>query len=157
MAGLPGRPMRRSRTRPLAQPIRRPPGSGCPTATMTRWPSTPPERRWQSWAKGTRLRPTATSGRTGRPDRTNTTGTERGLEMLRRMLLLGLGVGLVAVVLPATSGASSAAAQHQARGSAAPAAPSFANEALWSSSDDWEPNVATDPSSSYVYEVTTRY
>ncbi len=38
----------------------------------------------------------------------------------------------------------------------APAA-GFASEALWSSSDDWEPNVATDPSSSYVYEMTTRY
>ena len=33
----------------------------------------------------------------------------------------------------------------------------FSNEALWSSADDWEPNVATDPSSSYVYELTTRY
>lgn len=33
----------------------------------------------------------------------------------------------------------------------------FSNEALWSSANDWEPNVATDPSSSYVYEMTTRY
>jgi hypothetical protein len=33
----------------------------------------------------------------------------------------------------------------------------FSNEAVWSSANDWEPNVATDPSSSYVYELTTRY
>jgi hypothetical protein len=64
---------------------------------------------------------------------------------------------LVALVLPAASGASSAVAHHHTHGTAAPAAAGFANEALWSSSDDWEPNVATDPSSSYVYEVTTRY
>jgi hypothetical protein len=40
----------------------------------------------------------------------------------------------------------------------APLAPTgFSNEALWSSANDWEPNVATGPSSSYVYELTTRY
>lgn len=33
----------------------------------------------------------------------------------------------------------------------------FSSEALWGSGDNWEPNVATDPSSSYVYEMTTRY
>jgi hypothetical protein len=33
----------------------------------------------------------------------------------------------------------------------------FSNEALWSSYNDWEPNVATAPGSSYVYELTTRY
>lgn len=38
-----------------------------------------------------------------------------------------------------------------------PPAAGFSNEAVWSSADDWEPNVATDPSSSYVYEMTTRY
>ena len=67
--------------------------------------------------------------------------------MLNRMLLVGVGAWLVLAALPASSGASTAGA----------AAPSFTNEALWSASDDWEPNVATDPSSSYVYEVTTRY
>jgi hypothetical protein len=38
-----------------------------------------------------------------------------------------------------------------------PAAPSFTDETLWSPNNDWEPNVAVDPSSSYVYELTTRY
>jgi hypothetical protein len=72
--------------------------------------------------------------------------------MLNRLLLVGLGAALLLAILPATSGASIA------RGTRVPTAtPTFANETLWSSSDDWEPNVATDPSSSYVYEVTTRY
>jgi hypothetical protein len=33
----------------------------------------------------------------------------------------------------------------------------FTTEALWSSNDDWEPNVAAAPNSSWVYEMTTRY
>src|SRR5436190_22048202 len=38
------------------------------------------------------------------------------------------------------------------------AAPGWQSETLWSStSDDWEPTVAVDPSSSWVYEATTRY
>jgi hypothetical protein len=73
--------------------------------------------------------------------------------MLMRMLVMAVGVGLVVGGVSASAAASSA---RQVRGPAA-AASSFANEALWSSSDDWEPNVATDPSSAYVYEITTRY
>jgi hypothetical protein len=34
----------------------------------------------------------------------------------------------------------------------------FTNEAVWNTTyNDWEPNVATAPNSSYVYELTTRY
>ena len=41
---------------------------------------------------------------------------------------------------------------------AARAAGAFATEKVWqASADDWEPTVAVDPSSSYVYQVTTRY
>jgi BNR repeat-like domain len=38
------------------------------------------------------------------------------------------------------------------------AAGGFATEQVWQAgTDDWEPTVAVDPSSSYVYQVTTRY
>jgi hypothetical protein len=33
----------------------------------------------------------------------------------------------------------------------------FDSERLWSAYDDWEPAIAVDPSSSYVYQLTTRY
>ena len=33
----------------------------------------------------------------------------------------------------------------------------FAAERVWSGHDDWEPAIAVDPSSSYVYQMTTRY
>ena len=33
----------------------------------------------------------------------------------------------------------------------------FAAERVWSGQDDWEPAIAADPSSSYVYQMTTRY
>ena len=36
-------------------------------------------------------------------------------------------------------------------------APGFASERVWSGEDDWEPAIAADPSSSYVYQMTTRY
>ena len=32
----------------------------------------------------------------------------------------------------------------------------FESELLWSTDDDWEPTVAADPASNYVYEATTR-
>jgi hypothetical protein len=64
--------------------------------------------------------------------------------MVRRVLICGLAIAMI-VVIPAGAHA------------APPPRPGFTNEALWSSFDDWEPNVATDPSSPYVYEVTTRY
>jgi len=38
---------------------------------------------------------------------------------------------------------------------AAPPA-SFDSERVWSTSDDWEPVVAADASSSFVYQLTTR-
>lgn len=37
------------------------------------------------------------------------------------------------------------------------AAPGFDSERVWSGFDDWEPAVAADPSSSWVYQMTTRY
>lgn len=36
-------------------------------------------------------------------------------------------------------------------------APGFAAARLWSGEDDWEPANAADPSSAYVYQLTTRY
>ncbi len=33
----------------------------------------------------------------------------------------------------------------------------FVAERVWSGHDDWEPAIAVDPSSSYVYQMTTRY
>jgi hypothetical protein len=38
-----------------------------------------------------------------------------------------------------------------------PGAAGFESERLWSQYDDWEPAVAADPSSCYVYQLTTRY
>jgi hypothetical protein len=40
---------------------------------------------------------------------------------------------------------------------AAAMATGFDSERLWSTGDDWEPAVAVDPGSSWVYELTTRY
>jgi hypothetical protein len=37
------------------------------------------------------------------------------------------------------------------------AAAGFASERVWSGEDDWEPAIAVDPSSQYVYQMTTRY
>jgi hypothetical protein len=37
------------------------------------------------------------------------------------------------------------------------AAAGFDAERVWSGFDDWEPAIAADPSSSYVYQMTTRY
>jgi len=37
------------------------------------------------------------------------------------------------------------------------AAKEFAAERVWSGHDDWEPAIAVDPTSSYVYQMTTRY
>jgi hypothetical protein len=44
-----------------------------------------------------------------------------------------------------------------ATASASAAAPGFDSERVWSGNDDWEPAVAADPSSSWVYQMTTRY
>src|SRR5262249_293594 len=37
------------------------------------------------------------------------------------------------------------------------AAAGFDSERVWSTFDDWEPAIATDPGSNYVYQLTTRY
>jgi hypothetical protein len=91
--------------------------------------------------------------------------------MVKRVVVLGVAAGMIMATAASVSVASSARPRPDvtaARSSAtqtvassgvkaAPPAPGFTSEALWSSSDDWEPNVATAPNSSYVYEVTTRY
>lgn len=41
--------------------------------------------------------------------------------------------------------------------SRSPLGPGFASARLWSGEDDWEPATAADPSSSYIYQLTTRY
>lgn len=41
--------------------------------------------------------------------------------------------------------------------SESPTARDFDSERVWSGYDDWEPAVAVDPGSSYVYQMTTRY
>jgi hypothetical protein len=67
-------------------------------------------------------------------------------------------VGLSAVLLAALAGPARAegSARHQRDSNRLPRA--FSSEAVWNSAtDDWEPTVAADPSSAYVYEMTTRY
>ncbi len=92
--------------------------------------------------------------------------------MLKRVVLVAVvvGVGLVGIQTATRHGSQSRAkadfalsgsqsgtsgSSGRVQGQAAPAG--FPSETLWSSSNDWEPSVATDPSSSYVYEMTTRY
>jgi hypothetical protein len=48
-------------------------------------------------------------------------------------------------------------AVHQLHAQAAATATGFDSERLWGTGDDWEPAIAVDPSSSYVYQATTRY
>jgi hypothetical protein len=63
---------------------------------------------------------------------------------MRVRLLLVAGVSAALLLGAAPSGAA--------------AAGTFATEQLWQvGTDDWEPTVAVDPSSSYVYQVTTRF
>lgn len=45
----------------------------------------------------------------------------------------------------------------EAQPNASPLAAGFDSERLWSAFNDWEPAIAVDPSSSYVYQLTTRY
>jgi hypothetical protein len=85
--------------------------------------------------------------------------------VLKRVAVIGVAVGFVLASAASADALHGTGAGHLAnRGSTAtrqsrvPRSPGvFTSEALWSSANDWEPNVATDPSSSYVYELTTRY
>src|SRR5688572_19292021 len=45
----------------------------------------------------------------------------------------------------------------EAAPTASPSAPGFDSERVWSGFDDWEPAIAADPSTSDVYQMTTRY
>jgi hypothetical protein len=85
--------------------------------------------------------------------------------VLKRVAVISVAVGCV-LVSGVNAGASygtesghlASRGTTSTRHPGAPPAPVvFTSEALWSSSNDWEPNVATDPSSAYVYEMTTRY
>src|SRR3954466_15894410 len=58
--------------------------------------------------------------------------------LLAMKMLLGLVIGLAPLAAQA-------------------AAPGWSSEARWSGSDDWEPTIAADPSSNWVYQATTRY
>ncbi len=62
---------------------------------------------------------------------------------MRRILTLGFATVVLAVI---------AVTPAAARGTG------FSTEQIWpGGADNWEPNVAVDPSSSYVYQMTTRY
>jgi hypothetical protein len=61
---------------------------------------------------------------------------------VRRLLVAAVSAAALLGVTPGTAGAAG----------------TFATEQLWQAgTDDWEPTVALDPSSSYVYQMTTRY
>ncbi len=67
------------------------------------------------------------------------------------MLVLPLALALLPACIPhkdLPTGDSSA--------DSGTAAPSFTSEQLWSANDDWEPAIAADPNSSWVYQATTR-
>src|SRR5947207_3520369 len=71
---------------------------------------------------------------------------------MRRLTVLSAFMALAMTMLVAST--ATAAPKPQA-----PPAPSgFASEQVWNSgTNDWEPMVAADPSSNYVYQMTTRY
>jgi hypothetical protein len=74
--------------------------------------------------------------------------------------IVGLGVSRSVPLGRARIAPASAVGTSQATVLLAPAATSatgFDAERVWGSYDDWEPAVAADPSSSYVYQLTTRY
>jgi len=72
---------------------------------------------------------------------------------------MGKRLAIVAVSFGVVLSSATAAVAASGRPAAPPAPPAgFATETVWNAAtDDWEPNVATDPSSSFVYELTTRY
>jgi hypothetical protein len=88
------------------------------------------------------------------------------LRIFRRLLLL---FGLLFLVINLAdrgdgktkktwSGKSFASQIHiQSTPAASPTSPGFDSERIWSGNDDWEPAIAADPSSTYVYQLTTRY
>jgi hypothetical protein len=99
----------------------------------------------------------------------------------RRTRLAGLVVLIAALAVIAALARSSGGTEHDGKGDpdrdvaalrigaahgkpvkqltvqAAPTASGFDSERLWGTGDDWEPAIAADPSSSWVYQATTRY
>ncbi len=98
--------------------------------------------------------------------------SDRG-PMLRRALfaLLWLAVGVALLVNRPEPGANIGEAEKTTgsgrslvgqveivrRARPSPINPMFASSRAWSGEDDWEPAVAADPSSDYIYQMTTRY
>jgi hypothetical protein len=99
----------------------------------------------------------------------------------RRIMLAGIVVTLVVVAVALAVGRASAGGEHHGKGDpdrdvasqriaaahgkpvrqlavqAAATGTGFDSERLWGTGDDWEPAVAVDPGSSWVYQATTRY
>jgi hypothetical protein len=99
----------------------------------------------------------------------------------RRITLAGIVVTLVIVAVALAVGRGRAGGEHDGKGDpdrdvaaqriaaahgkpvrqlavqAAATATGFDSQRLWSTGDDWEPAVAVDPGSSWVYQATTRY
>jgi hypothetical protein len=84
--------------------------------------------------------------------------------MGRKLVVVSAAIALALVM----AGCSPSHAKAKNQGNAAPssstgpvkalpAAAGFSTETLWSSANDWEPNVAAAPGTSWVYEETTRY
>src|SRR3954471_11555767 len=63
--------------------------------------------------------------------------------MRTRLLAMTALLGLVVAIAPIAT--------------ARAAAPGWTPESRWSANDDWEPTIAADPSSNWVYQATTRY
>jgi hypothetical protein len=100
---------------------------------------------------------------------------------LRRVRLAGIVVLLGAVMVATAIGRGTRGEEHEGKGDpdrdvaalrieaahgkpvkqltaqAAPAPSGFDSERLWGTGDDWEPAIAADPGSSWVYQATTRY
>jgi len=99
----------------------------------------------------------------------------------RRVWLVGIVLVLCAVAAALAVGRGAGGEEHEGKGdpdrdvaalriaafhgnavkrvaaTAAVTASGFDSERLWSTGDDWDPAVAVDPSSSWVYQATTRY
>src|SRR5207248_9017787 len=115
------------------------------------------------------------------PARGRTVTAPQGGSDMRERLVSGLGVLFVVAAAAAAIGITQGGGQREGKGgdpdrtvaaariaafhehvrtgtaAAAPTTSGFDSERLWSTGDDWEPAIAADPSSSRVYQATTRY
>ncbi len=87
-----------------------------------------------------------------------------GPVLIGAALIAGIAIGVAAArptdqigkAKPIADGSSNAATV-TIETVARPSANGFDSERVWSQYNDWEPAIAVDPSSSYVYQLTTRY